>query len=199
MNVTMLIAEYLIIGFQVLLFLTLILLKIEHVPLKLFFESLNNSIFNNQFNVLMGAAILGFTYLLGMLMDTIWYRVTHKWRKGLVKKDLKFYFTNRIEQEKTKEEDEINQTRKFTTDDFYSVENKIYGQDGLRERIYRRRGRIRIFGSSLFHIPLIVFSLSLNVFEWWIIVLGIILEIFLFYAFMIVNKEYIKMIVFYKT
>ncbi|MBK7374135.1 MAG: hypothetical protein IPJ02_00750 [Chitinophagaceae bacterium] len=147
----------------------------------------------------MGAAILGFTYLLGMLMDTIWYRVTHKWRKGLVKKDLKFYFTNRIEQEKTKEEDEINQTRKFTTDDFYSVENKIYGQDGLRERIYRRRGRIRIFRSSLFHIPLIVFSLSLNVFEWWIIVLGIILEIFLFYAFMIVNKEYIKMIVFYKT
>jgi hypothetical protein len=64
MNVTMLIAEYLIIGLQVVVFLTLFILKIEHISIRTFHASQGNSLFYSQFSVLIGAIILGFAYML---------------------------------------------------------------------------------------------------------------------------------------
>ncbi|HKR04354.1 MAG TPA: hypothetical protein VJY62_06910, partial [Bacteroidia bacterium] len=152
------------------------------------FKKISENIAGSELNKwLIPLSILILVYILGMLMDKIWHVITEKLREPYVK-----WLWEKYEAKANKAKLKNGIGFKI-----YSAENEIYGADGLRNRIYRRRGRIRILRASVCHILLLIIVLSIYFSAGQVVVPGILVWLLFLWAYEAVNREYLKMLVFH--
>ena len=183
MSWTALVAEYLVIGLQCSIWITLVLLRWAGIAPAEVFARLHAAAENLSALIVLVAVAMG--YFIGMLFDKLFHRFT----EALLKKRVdrlwqKFY---------------AQSTDGGVGTLFYRAEDHLTGSGGREARLYRRRGRVRILRAGMFNIPLIGVGILLHVplasALWWaVLTFTIALAAGTAIAFAAVHEEYIRMI-----
>lgn len=177
MSWTALAAENLVIGLQGLLWLGLILLRLSNISPHSFYSWLAN--LPNSIGALLALLSLATAYSLGTLLDHIWYLVSVPYLKWNFRRNWKSFLTP---------------SGKRFGGLFYATEDHLLGENGLRDRLLRRRGRIRILRALFFHVPLTWLGLSLNYHSLWTSAFMVVLWLAVVMATLSVHKQYLRMV-----
>jgi hypothetical protein len=172
---TTLVTEYLIIGLQGAAILTMVGLRLEGRSLESLPALLSS--LPGVASALLGAVGFAFVYSLGLLLDRTWDSLVNPMCKTRVRRLW-------LAAEKSARTPGIGQH-------FYRAEADLYGVEGTRDQLMRRRGRIRVLRALLFHIPLLAVAILLHHASLWISATAILLEVATVIAFLQVHKQYV--------
>ncbi len=178
---TTLVTEHLVIGLQGMTIILLFSLRFQGLTLQQASEWIRA--FGGLSSIVAVIFVLAFAYSLGILLDRTW---------DLIVTPLLRQRVRRIWQEA-----QATSKSQGIGRHFYRAEGSLMGTNGIREQVFRRRGRIRILRALLFHIPLLAVAVLLHHFEWWIVIIAVVLEIMNVLAFIQVHRQYISKIAFH--
>ena len=183
-NWTALVTEYLIIGGQTIVWVALLavgagILEPQEIA------GLSAKIPAAVKTGLATAFFLSIVYSVGMMVDTLAFAlvtvISTKWVRHIWITDFKGPSIT-VEEEK--------KIGSF----FFSAEDEIRGPEGERNRLLRRRGRVRVFRSTALQGALIVFGLYCYGAPNWVTILVMGVWIFFIPAYLLVHYEYVRMV-----
>lgn len=123
--------------------------------------------------------LLAIAYSLGTAVDHLCYLATLPYLKWYNRRNWERFY---------------RQGRSAIGNLFYSAEDRLLGEEGQRDRLLRRRGRIRILRALFLQTPLIGFGLWLHYRSAWIIFSTFLLWSFTGLALYFVLEQFLRMI-----
>lgn len=177
MSWTALIAEYLVIGFQGMVWLGLLLLALAHKPPAVLIDILKE--LPDNFGALLVFLALIAAYSLGAVLDHLWYLLTKPYLRRQTNRFWEGFYKS---------------PGPSIGGLFYASEDRILGEEGQRDRLLRWRGRIRIVRALFFHIPLIWITVSLHYNALWTFILAAAFWVVVAFVFRAVLRQYLQMV-----
>ncbi len=180
MTWTALVAEYFVIGCHTVIWVFLLSVASGLIEVAKLIDTLDKQ--PATVTAVSGIGLAVITYSLGTLLDTVWYKVSEKFLKARNRRLLK-----RSRSHAPPGKEPIGRW-------FYEAEDRLAGADGLRERMFRRRSRLRVFRSLGFNLPFITLAACLIRFSWLLLFSGVVLEAVTVAAYISVHDQYVRMV-----
>jgi len=178
MTWTALVAEYFVIGCHTIIWLLLLSLASGLAEVDKLKDALAKQ--PDTVTAALGVGLAVATYSLGILFDTVWFNVSLKLLKPRTRRLWKRYA--------------MGPDKESIGWSFYAAEDRFTGPEGWRERMFRRRSRLRVFRSLMFNLPLITLAACLAKFSWLLLFSGVLLEALTVTAFLSVHDQYVRML-----
>jgi hypothetical protein len=176
---TALVAEYFAIGVQVFAWVALLVLWVENTSpsnVVAWARDIPGTVAGA-----LAVALLVLSYSVGMVFDKAMHSITQPCLKWLVRRYWKRY------------RDPADRPKSVGRE-FYGAEDALTSEGGEQARLFRRRGRIRVFRALLINVPATMVTIWLHYRALWIIVCGIVFFVMVAIAFWDAHRQYVRMI-----